>query len=156
MTPSAIDQLTGRDLALEAFVRQVASNESLWSPLVRYTEPRLRLSLMDVPEMDVRLLTWAPGQGTGFHDHGGSAGAFVVVRGSIREDIVDDAGQLHHRTHRTGDIASFSRDVVHDMRNDSTEGTVTIHAYRPKLAGMRYYRHENGQVRPNDSLNASN
>ena len=33
------------------------------------------------------LLSWLPGQGTGLHDHGGSAGAFAVVRGTLHERV---------------------------------------------------------------------
>jgi hypothetical protein len=31
------------------------------------------------------VISWLPGQGTGFHDHGGSAGAFAVVWGTLLE-----------------------------------------------------------------------
>src|SRR5262245_19774664 len=34
------------------------------------------------------LLTWLPGQGTELHDHGGSAGAFVLVSGALTERTV--------------------------------------------------------------------
>jgi hypothetical protein len=37
---------------------------------------------------EVWLLTWLPGQGTDLHDHGGSAGAFVVVSGELTERTV--------------------------------------------------------------------
>ncbi len=33
----------------------------------------------------VWLLSWLPGQRTGFHDHGSSGGAFTVVQGCLRE-----------------------------------------------------------------------
>src|ERR1700758_596155 len=31
------------------------------------------------------VISWLPGQATGFHDHGGSAGAFAVVWGTLVE-----------------------------------------------------------------------
>jgi hypothetical membrane protein len=34
---------------------------------------------------EVWVISWLPGQATGFHDHGGSAGAFAVVWGTLME-----------------------------------------------------------------------
>jgi predicted metal-dependent enzyme (double-stranded beta helix superfamily) len=34
---------------------------------------------------EVWVISWLPGQATGFHDHGGSAGAFTVVWGTLAE-----------------------------------------------------------------------
>jgi hypothetical protein len=53
---------------------------------------------------EVWLLTWLPGQGTDLHDHGGSAGAFHVLSGSLIEDTViperrtEDAVRAGRRT----------------------------------------------------------
>ena len=48
------------------------------------------------------LLTWLPGQGTDWHDHGGSAGAFVVVQGALVEGtavhgVVRGTRRIHRR-----------------------------------------------------------
>src|SRR3954452_1634188 len=45
-----------------------------------------RLAIAD--DHEVWLLTWLPGQGTALHDHGGSAGAFLVFGGTLTEDTV--------------------------------------------------------------------
>ena len=37
------------------------------------------------------LLTWLPGQSTGLHDHGGSAGAFTVLSGVVEESTLPPA-----------------------------------------------------------------
>src|SRR5436309_8762002 len=42
------------------------------------------------------LLTWLPGQGTDLHDHGGAAGAFVVLSGELTETTVT-GGALRSR-----------------------------------------------------------
>ena len=42
-----------------------------------------RLHVAD--DHEVWLLTWLPGQGTDWHDHGGSAGAFHVFGGTLTE-----------------------------------------------------------------------
>src|SRR5215475_4313259 len=64
----------------------IAAQPGQWASLVRYTAERRwyrRLTLDEVHE--VWLLSWLPGQCTGFHDHAASAGAFTVIRGALRE-----------------------------------------------------------------------
>lgn len=110
----------------------------------------MRLRLESTPDVELRLLTWGPGQGTGFHDHGGSAGCFMVVRGRIAETVVAEDGEFVHHTRPLGYIESFTDDVIHDMRNTSRHGAVSIHAYRPVLSGITHYRVENGVLTPQD------
>ena len=57
-----------------------------WSDLVRYTEDERWYHRLERGEShEVWLLSWLPGQHTGFHDHCGSSGAFAVVQGELRE-----------------------------------------------------------------------
>ncbi|WP_433469158.1 cysteine dioxygenase [Spirillospora sp. CA-128828] len=83
---------------------------------------------------EVWLISWLPGQSTGFHDHGGSAGAFAVALGTLEEDRVRarrdvGAGQSH----------AFGPGYVHDVRNTSGAPAVSVHVYSPPLATMRRY-----------------
>lgn len=139
-----------RDLELETLVAATAAARRSWQHLVRYVEPRLRLPLPSPPGVELRLLTWAPGQGTGFHDHGGSSCAFTVVQGTITEELVDDphAPRLRTAVHRwsAGWVGSFTYELVHDMRNESRTGVITIHAYRPELHGIRHYDLRDGRL----------
>ena len=65
---------------------RLAGQHALWEPLVRYDPiSRYYARLASEPDFEAWLLTWLPGQGTEWHDHGGSAGAFVVVRGELTE-----------------------------------------------------------------------
>ena len=43
------------------------------------------------PRIDVWLISWLPSQGTELHDHGGSSGAFTVLRGTLDRGVVDAA-----------------------------------------------------------------
>ena len=67
-------------------VRRLAASPADWltrvrlNPAGRWYE---RIHLDDGHE--VWLISWLPGQATGFHDHGGSAGAFAVVLGTLLE-----------------------------------------------------------------------
>ena len=61
-------------------VRRQAASPSEWMTRVRLNpEGRWyeRIHLDDSHE--VWVISWLPGQSTGFHDHGGSAGAFTVT-----------------------------------------------------------------------------
>jgi Cysteine dioxygenase type I. len=71
---------------LRQIVQGVAASEHEWLSLVRYDLGRRwyhRLTSDD--DHEVWLLSWLPGQRTGFHDHGESSGAFTVARGTLRE-----------------------------------------------------------------------
>ena len=45
---------------------------------------------------EVWVISWLPGQATGFHDHGGSAGAFAVAWGTLMEHRVAAAVTTGH------------------------------------------------------------
>ena len=67
-------------------VRRLAASPADWLGRVRLNpEGRWyeRIHLDDSHE--VWVISWLPGQATGFHDHGGSAGAFAVVWGTLVE-----------------------------------------------------------------------
>jgi mannose-6-phosphate isomerase-like protein (cupin superfamily) len=121
-------------------VAAVAARPDRWSGLVRFDAGRRwfrRLVLTD--DYEVWLLSWMPGQDTGFHDHGSAAGAFVVTSGRVRERTVSRPGRVRHRTVAPGEVRSFGSRHVHDVVNAFAEPAVTMHAYSPPLTAMRRY-----------------
>jgi predicted metal-dependent enzyme (double-stranded beta helix superfamily) len=92
---------------------------------------------------EVWVISWLPGQGTGFHDHGGSAGAFAVVWGTLLEWRAagpELARQVLARPVRAGGARSFGPRYVHDVRNEATAAVaVSVHAYSPPLPAMTRY-----------------
>ena len=87
------------------------------------------------------LISWLPGQATGFHDHGGANGAFGVVWGELDEYVVA-RGTATSRANRVaaGTVRSFGPHYVHDVRNSSTGSVaVSVHAYSPPLSAMTRY-----------------
>lgn len=69
---------------------QLAANRSRWEGLIRFDAiSRYRISLDADGQYEAWLLTWLPGQHTGWHDHGGSGGAFVVLQGILTEQRAD-------------------------------------------------------------------
>jgi Cysteine dioxygenase type I len=59
---------------------RLANQRALWEPLVSYDPvARYYVRLARQQEFEAWLLTWLPGQGTAWHDHGGSAGTFITL-----------------------------------------------------------------------------
>ncbi|KGN41357.1 cysteine dioxygenase [Knoellia aerolata] len=94
--------------------------------------------LAETPHLQLWLIEWPPGAGTGFHDHGGSRGAITVVRGSLTERQVVH-GDLHARVLTEGEGRAFGANHLHDVRNDSEEAALSVHAYSPRLDQMTHY-----------------
>lgn len=95
-------------------------------------------------DVDVWLISWPPGRSTELHDHAGSFGALTVLSGRLVE-YRWSGGELRRRTLDAGDQAAFPLGWVHDVMRapgpvtDSTEPTLSVHAYSPPLAAMSYY-----------------
>jgi mannose-6-phosphate isomerase-like protein (cupin superfamily) len=83
---------------------------------------------------DVWIISWLPGQATGLHDHGPSAGAFTVAWGVLEERHDGTAEAV-----RAGTTRTFGPGYVHDVRNASAAPVVSVHAYSPPLAEMTRY-----------------
>jgi hypothetical protein len=118
----------------------VAAAQS-WQSILRFTADRRwyrRLALTD--DYEIWLLSWLPGQHTGFHDHGDAAGAFTVAQGELRESLaVPGRRSVAARVTGAGSVTAFDSPHVHDVANASAEPAVSVHAYSPPLAAMRRY-----------------
>lgn len=96
------------------------------------------------PQYDVWLISWMPGQSTGFHDHGASAGAFFVTAGTLEEHRPGEPS----RVLSAGDSCAFGPDYAHDVRNVSNAPAISIHAYSPPLTEMNQYDLEGERLIP--------
>ena len=126
---------------LGGIVAAAARDSARWSSQVRY-DPVCRWyrRLECADDYEVWLLSWLPGQQTGFHDHGASSGAFTVMLGALSErGVLSGRPEETPRTVTEGRVRSFGPDYVHDVRNDAVEPAVSIHAYSPPLASMRRF-----------------
>jgi predicted metal-dependent enzyme (double-stranded beta helix superfamily) len=124
------------DLAnLTEIAKTIADSPEEWVHRVRLSADGRwyeRLHLDD--EREIWLISWLPGQATGFHDHGGSRGAFAVALGSLEEHDVARA-----RTVGAGESRAFGADFVHDVRNASDAPAISVHVYSPPLSVMNRY-----------------
>jgi rhodanese-related sulfurtransferase/mannose-6-phosphate isomerase-like protein (cupin superfamily) len=98
------------------------------------------------PDHDIWVISWMPGQSTGFHDHGISSGAFVVVSGVLEEHRVGEPAQEV----RLGESRSFGSDYTHDVRNVSSAPAISIHAYSPPLNEMNEYELDGSELVPRE------
>jgi predicted metal-dependent enzyme (double-stranded beta helix superfamily) len=127
---------------LGEIVGALAARPGGWDELVRFEAGRRwyrRLELAD--DHEVWLLSWLPGQSTGFHDHGRAAGAFAVAQGRLRERTVaaGHRAPVRNLTVARGSVRAFGPHYAHDVVNAFAEPAVTVHAYSPPLTAMRRF-----------------
>ena len=130
---------------LAEIVGLLAARPEAWVARVRLrADRRWYQRLHCSADYDVWLITWLPGQSTGFHDHGASSGAFAVASRSLEEHRPGEAA----RDLRAGDRCAFGAHYTHDVRNESRAPAISIHAYSPPLTQMTHYEHEGADLVP--------
>jgi predicted metal-dependent enzyme (double-stranded beta helix superfamily) len=132
--------LTPKQLAAQ--VHQLIATPAQWVARVRLdTEGRWYEQIHVNESYEVWLISWMPGQSTGFHDHGGSNGAFGIVWGDLDESVVPrDRGAVLVNRIGSGAVRSFGPRHAHDVRNCSASSVaVSVHAYSPPLSVTRQY-----------------
>jgi cysteine dioxygenase type I len=115
------------------------------------TNDRWFVRLHGDDEVDVWLISWAPGHATELHDHGGSLGALTLLSGSL-DEFRWDGTQLRGRRLDAGEKAGFPLGWVHDVvwaptvaarsptpPSATPSPTLSVHAYSPPLTVMSYY-----------------
>jgi len=126
---------------LREMVREVAAHRAGWRPLIRFDPARRWYRLLQQhDDHEIWLLSWLPGQDTGFHDHGRSAGAYTVAEGCLAE-LGARRGRPRRRSLElaAGAARSFGPWYIHDVRNSAAAPAVSVHAYSPPLTGMQRF-----------------
>ncbi|WP_405823428.1 cysteine dioxygenase [Streptomyces sp. NBC_00838] len=135
------------------FVRRTAADTELVATLPLDPEGRTWIRLDGPAGSEAWIISWPPGTGTGWHDHGGSYGAFATAEGALQEDSLAARlptegwktlelaeGVDRERKLTKGDARAFGSHHVHEVRNESdSEHAVSVHAYYPPLPLMRRY-----------------
>jgi rhodanese-related sulfurtransferase/mannose-6-phosphate isomerase-like protein (cupin superfamily) len=131
---------------LANIVSQFASSDG-WMDKVRLrAEQRWYERLYHGPDYDIWVISWLPGQSTGFHDHGASAGAFVVATGILEEHSPGERTRVIY----PGKASAFGPDYAHDVRNVSLAPAISIHAYSPPLSDMNEYELDGSRLVPRE------
>ncbi len=132
-------------------VREIAADRDRWAPLVRYDAlTRWYARLETGPGYEVWLLSWLPGQSSGFHDHGDSSGVMTVVQGELVESSLTHGGE-GRRALRPGGQRVFSSGYLHEVVNAALEPAVSIHLYSPGLTEMNQYGAVVPELQPEQS-----
>jgi predicted metal-dependent enzyme (double-stranded beta helix superfamily) len=128
-------------VALGRLVRATAAAADDWRDIVQFTEgSRWFQRLALTADYEIWLLSWLPGQRTGFHDHGLACGAFAIARGELLETRPTlGTTQLRHRVAGPGSVTTFGAHHLHDVGSNSSEPAISVHAYSPPLSAMRRY-----------------
>lgn len=143
LTPDELEQL-GRDR------RAARAPEAARSPRSRSAAVEL---IYEDEHVDAWVLSWMPGQGTGFHDHSISGVGLCCARGGVREDLLVYGGPDTVLRLRPGDSRQGGPGYIHRVRHALGEPAVTIHVYSPRLDWVGQYRLGDGgtvrrEVRP--------
>jgi predicted metal-dependent enzyme (double-stranded beta helix superfamily) len=130
---------------LERLVRRIGARPDLWHPLVVVDRERRRYELLyDDDRIDIWVLSWMPGQRTGFHDHDLSSVGVVCVQGELEEGALA-IGCAAERRHLTpGSSRRGPGGYVHAVAHLAGEPAVSIHAYSPPLRRVGQYRVDEG------------
>ena len=131
---------------LASIVSLFASSDG-WMDKVRlHAERRWYERLYQGPDHDIWVISWLPGQSTGFHDHGASSGSFVVATGTLEEH---SPGEWTREIH-PGKPRAFGPGYAHDVRNVSVAPAISIHAYSPPLGEMNEYELDGSRLIPRE------
>ncbi|KUJ68752.1 cysteine dioxygenase [Streptomyces albus subsp. albus] len=159
-SPDTAGTPTGPSAAeLLEFAHRTAADGALVASLPLDPVDRTWLRLEGPDGSEAWLIGWPPGAGTGWHDHGGSRGAFATAAGELIEQSL--AAQLPTEGWKTLELAdevdrerrlpdgrgrAFGPHHVHQVMNASAvRHAVSVHAYYPPLPLLRRYS-RTGQV----------
>jgi hypothetical protein len=126
---------------LEDVARALAERKDIWEPLV-HADPAHRCYelVYEDDRMDAWILSWMPGQGTGFHDHYISSVGLCVASGAVREDLMVYGADPQSRELRPGDSRQGGPGYIHRVSHHDGLPAVTVHVYSPRLDWVGQYR----------------
>lgn len=128
---------------LGRLVGRIARRPDLWQPLVVIDRHRRRYELLyEDDRVDIWVLSWMPGQRTGFHDHDRSDVALVCAQGELDEGslAIDAEAETVRMTPGVSRIGPAG--YIHAVAHRAGEPAISIHAYSPPLVCVGQYRRQ--------------
>jgi predicted metal-dependent enzyme (double-stranded beta helix superfamily) len=134
---------------LEQLVRRIAAREDLWRPLIVEDRTRRRYELLyEDDRIDIWVLSWMPGQATGFHDHDLSEVGLMCVQGELSEGMLTIGGEASAIRMTAGVSRHGPGGYIHAVSHVAGEPAISLHAYSPPLTIVGQYRvDESGRLR---------
>jgi mannose-6-phosphate isomerase-like protein (cupin superfamily) len=135
--------------ALAGLAARYAEHRADWSVQPRFDAARRWYArLAGAPDHEAWLLTWLPGQATDLHDHGGSAGVFMVLDGRLTEQLPVGTSEVRllDRGYGAGTTRAFGPRHVHRIVNSGPAPAVSLHVYAPALRRMTRYEIVGGRL----------
>jgi predicted metal-dependent enzyme (double-stranded beta helix superfamily) len=122
-------------------VTRLAARPDLWEPLIVSDRARRRYRLLfEDPRLDVWVLSWMPGQATGYHDHCASNVALTALQGSVLERQLRAGEPSIERRLLPGPVQPGPAGYIHSVAHRSGAPAATLHAYSPPLVEVGQYR----------------
>jgi predicted metal-dependent enzyme (double-stranded beta helix superfamily) len=139
--------LSERQLA--KLVTRITERPDLWQPLVVVDGEHRRYELLyDDEQLDIWVLSWMPGQKTGFHDHDRSSVALICAQGELDEGSLVLGASAEPVRMTPGVTRTGPGGYIHAVSHVAGEPAVSIHAYSPPLTCVGQYRvDEQGRLR---------
>ena len=128
---------------LRELIQQIVDTPQLWKPLVVIDSERRRYRLLyEDDRIDIWVLSWMPGQGTGFHDHDLSGVSLVCAQGMIVEKqmrLPEGSTRIEMEPGQTP--REGGPGYIHSVAFGSGDPVaVSIHAYSPCLVRVGQYK----------------
>jgi predicted metal-dependent enzyme (double-stranded beta helix superfamily) len=129
----------------------LAAARDLWCGAVRHDpDGRRPVRLLATELYEVWVIGWTTGQHVEVHDHGGSAGAFLVTEGELTDVLPRPGGGAVERVLGIGRLRHLDMGTVHDVVNRAAAPATSLHVYSPPLTSMTYYDAET--LTPTDTV----
>lgn len=138
---------------LELLVARIAATPQLWEPLTVVDPHRRRYRLLYEDErIDIWVLSWMSGQGTGFHDHGESGVGLACAAGEVIErQMLIPTGATNVRM-APGVTRQGPAGYIHSVQHAEGSPAVTIHAYSPPLVRVGQYKVDDAGILRRDVM----
>jgi hypothetical protein len=96
--------------------------------------------MLEDARLDVWVLSWMPGQATGYHDHGSSHVALTALEGVVLERQIRVGEASIERELAPGVFRQGPAGYIHSVTHRTGAPAVTLHAYSPPLLQVGQYR----------------
>jgi predicted metal-dependent enzyme (double-stranded beta helix superfamily) len=126
---------------LATLVTRISARPDLWQPLVVVDPERRRYELLyDDDQVDIWVLSWMPGQKTGFHDHDRSSVALICAQGELDEGSLALGLRADPVRMTPGVVRTGPGGYIHSVSHVAGEPAISIHAYSPPLICVGQYK----------------